>query len=239
MKDTAENSEFKFFYVSKFEWGNPMDHERNLGHPKEKKVYRGWINKDTNTYRIAYDMKNAIWLDKLKVTEEHIGYTSDISELTINNILDFPIEESDLENMIKWLESDNADLKQAVLGPKIQEAQIIAIINKSMQPPQSEQDIEGFINSAEELHSLDPLAFEHIWALMDFILESMHSLPEGSFDADFIAKGPQGAPINIYNAITCLNRYIGDNRKTNLEPEDLQKAMHHILSELIRAEVNE
>jgi|GEM_PF-6720808 len=236
MKDTAENSEFKFFYVSKFAWGNPLDNERNQGHPKEKKVYRGWYNKDTGTYRLAYDLQNAIWLDKLKIDEPESGYTSDITELSLNNILNFPIEEDCLENLIKWLEIDNKDLKQVAFPKIMQEAQLIALIKNKMEP--QEQMIEGFINSAEELHAIDPMSFEKVWEVMDYLLEEMHNVPEGSIDADWLSKGPRGAGINISNAIQCLSRYIGDNRRTNEDPKDLLKAIVHILNELIRAEIN-
>ncbi len=237
LTDTKDNTEFKYFYVSKFKWSNPMDQERNGGHPKEKTVYRGWYNKDTKGYRIAPTLNSAFWLEDLKSTKEEMGYTSDITVVDTKNILDFNLTEGDLDNMILWLESDNKDLKQQIFNPvQTGKPQIIAIINQAMQ--QTPNDTQGFLESVEELKSLNPLAFEIVWSLVDYLLDQMYTLPEGSIDADWLVHSSRGAGINIFQANQSLNKYISEDRRTNEDPNDLYKAISHIITELTRCEIN-
>lgn len=237
LSDTLENTEFKYFFVKKFDWLDPTQREIYKGHPKENRVYRGWHNKDSGGYRIAPSLTQALWLEKLKQEPGMSDYTSDIHEITKETILDFLITEEDLTSLATWIESDNKDLKQALFGGQVP-PQIIAIIKKATEDKGS-KTFSGFVESAEELQSMDPMAFEVIWGFMDSLIIAMHEEDLESFDADFLAKGKEGAVINISNAMKSLNRYIGDNRRTNRDPEDLYKAMGHITNEIIRSEINE
>ncbi len=238
LSDTLENTEFKYFFVKKFEWLDPTQREIYKGHPKENRVYRGWHNKDSGGYRIAPSLDQAMWLEKLRQEPGMSDYTSDIHEITKETILNFIITEEDLTSLATWIESDNKDLKQVLFGNKVP-PQIIAVIKRATDASNDSSSLKGFVESAEELQSLDPLAFEVIWGFIDSILISMHEEDLESFDADFLAKGKEGAVINISNAMKSLNRYIGDNRRTNRDPEDLYKAMGHITNEIVRSEIND
>ncbi len=237
LPDTELNTEFTYFFINKFKWSDPTEHERYGGHPKEGRLYRGWKNIETNSYRIAPDKATPFFLEKLLQSTDETGYTSNISVLSKDNILDLPLVEEDLDSLIKWMESGNSDLKQLYFGNQMQAPpQIIAIIQNAMKP--NDDTFQGFMESAEELQSLDPLAFDIIWGLMDHLLLEMHNAEE-SIDADWLAKGPNGSPINCSNALKCINRYAGDNRGINNDPQDLYKAMSHITNELIRYEQHE
>lgn len=243
-KDTPENTEFKYFFINKFQWLDPMENEKFQGHPREKSLYRGWFNKDTSSFRLVVDKDLAIYLEKLVISGE-TGYIANISVVDLNNILDFPIVENDLADLNKWLENDNKDLKEEVFkkvtsfsGSSFSTPDIVAIIKSNFQQS-TNNDMQGFMESAEELKELDPMAFDVIWGLIDHLLLEMHEVPEGSIDADWLAKSSKGMAINISASLKCLNRYAGDNRRTNEDPEDLYKAMSHITSEIIRSEINE
>jgi hypothetical protein len=238
LKDTKENTEFKYFFINKFEWVNPMDHGHNAGHPKEKKVYRGWHNKDTNSYRLAPSLNQAFWLESLVDSTGRTGYKSDIVLVSKENILDLNLSEEDLDNLIIWIETDNKDLKDVVFGSYHQAPPAIIAMIKSGLPNEEDDTFQGFVESSEELKALDPMAFDIVWGFIDHLLLQMHEIPEGSVDADWLSKGPEGAAINISESLKCLNRYIGDNRRINRDAEDLYKAMSHITNEIMRAELN-
>ncbi len=237
LPDTEQNTEFTYFFINKFKWLESIDNERFAGLPKEGRLYRGWKNLETNSYRIAPSGVNPFFVEKLLQTTPETGYTCDITAVSKDNILDLPLIEEDLDSLITWIESDNRDLKQMVFSGQNQAPpQIIAIIQNAMKP--NPESIHGFLESAQELQELDPMAFDIVWGFMDHLLLAMQE-PDESIDADWLAKGPNGSPINISNALKCLSKYAGDNRRVNNDPEDLYEAMNHITSELIRAELHE
>lgn len=228
--DTKENTIFKYFYVSKFTWTNPLAKEENQGHPKENRVYRGWLNTDTNSYRLNTTQTGALWVSALVNSDETIGYTSEIHELNLGNILDFKITEEDLDNLIKWHESGNSDLKALVYGkgPQGVPIEIVRLIQDKVS---GENNIDGFLESIEELEALNPLAFISLWELTDYMLDEMYE--ESSIDAENLRTDPtHSSSINIYKAMESLSRYIGPNRKTNKDRTDLLKALSAILLEL-------
>ncbi len=228
--DTKENTIFKYFYVSKFKWTSLMSLEENGGHPKEKKVYRGWINTDTNTYRLNTQDNMSLCIGALISTSEEIGYTSEIKEVSLDTILDLNLQESCLDNIIKWIESDNQDLKRLLFQTttKMPPIEIIRIVNNAVN---KEPQLDGIIEALQELAGIDPLKFESIWELTDFLNSEMYE--EVSIDAETLKNDPKhSSSINVYNAFQSLNKYIGANRKTNRDRIDLLKALSAILTEL-------
>lgn len=227
--DTKENSIFKYFYVSKFKWSSLMSLEENGGHPKEKKVYRGWVNTDTNTFRLNTQDHLLLCLGALVQTAEEQGYTSDIKEISLDSILDLNIQEECLDNIIKWSESDNQDLKKLLFNPGNNvPIEIIRIVNSAVN---KKPQLDGIIEALEELAGLDPVKFDGIWELVDHLNSELYE--EVSIDAESLKNDPRhSSSINIYNAFQSLNRYIGSNRKTNKDRVDLLKALSSILTEL-------
>lgn len=248
--DTPENTVFKYLYCNSFTWLNPLENEQYGGHPKEKTIYRAWFNTETKSYRIVLNPGIGTYFKNLKETDTFPqGYTCDFEEVTKYNILKFKIEESNLQDLLMWLQYDNADLKER-LGftspPKIEgvaQPHIIALVSgieqEAMMQQQAQQyHLQGFMESGEELLNLNPIAFEKIWNLTDHVLEDMYKIEDTPIDADYLRHGPTGLSININEAYKCLHKYAGKDRRTNENPDDLYEAMAHILTELIRRDYN-
>jgi len=231
MIDRPDNTVFKYLYCNSFKWNYPMDHEVRGGHPKPGGVYRAWYNTETKSYRLLSNPGQAIYIQSLVETDDFPhGFVCDLEEITQQNILKFKdISEDSLNDLLTWLEYNNADLKERLGFTSPSPQQFLAIIREPLNNP-----LQGFIESGEELFNLHPVAFEKIWQLIDIVLDKMYE-EDISFE---LKHSTEGKGINISDTFKSLEKYIGKDRRTNENPDDLYEAMTCIITELIRREYN-
>lgn len=240
LTDNKTNTVFKYFWVNSFKWRDTADRERFAGHPKEKTLYRGWLNTDTNTNRIYYKHGTALWFDNLITNDsDTLGYTSDIREINITSILDTPLVESDLDIMIGWLETDNKDIKDIVFPPPVVPMNITHLIQEAIGKINGmEKEFDDFIDDAGELMELDKPVFDQIWNIIRYSLDTLYGTKRGPLDADYLSmdKTRAGLGFNIGKAQESIFRYASTDRKTNENPVDLLDTIYTLLTELKRRE---
>lgn len=250
LQDTIHNTKLIYLYVNKFDYGkNQMGKEQSSGNPKSKKVYRAIYNTDTNSYRIIYDVdsKNvfSVFIEDLQSTDEDLGYTCDIKILSVSNILDFNISEADLDQLLKWLQTDNKDVKD-ILGDigavKKVEGKVTKPAQQPAQPPKGTRlppELVQLINIGSELHKADPIIFGTIFDLMIYLNQDAYA------DTGVLGTGwlkldkDHGAGVNVSAAIDKLSRYLGQDRRINLDNDDLMGAIKDLLIEKSRRNYHE
>lgn len=242
LTDTTNNTRIVYIYFKDFEWFASEAHETNVGHPKKGEIYRAILNTDTKTYRVFYEVEDrldAVYLASLVTDDESdYNYRSDALELTKSNILGFQLKENQLDQIIKWSKENNKPITDFMgLQPAA--------------PPQQQmnaQQVKEFINQQEvmkdftelgqflgDLLQADPALYN---ALADFIYSL--SQAEVDIDSDYISMSPVlGAGTNISKALKHIRMYGSEDRRTNLNTEDLHLAMQAILEELVRRQFHQ
>ncbi len=251
LSDNSKNTEFLYLYVDEFQWLSHMDTEAFSGHPKPKSVYRAIFNKDTRGYRIIYGTTNgnpqAIVLKNLANKNKGVGYLSNMVILTRDNILNFDISDEDLDKMVFWIDTENKDLDDimkkskhpTVLGdnldntnlPPLTPMDIIPLITNNTRRVDGE--LSDFLSLAQNFQDKDPFLFDAIHDLMNYISDDR--VNDVSF-LNFSKNFASGA--NVSAAFQALTRYAGDNRRTNLDEQDLLQAIKHLLNEYTQRRIN-
>lgn len=250
LSDTVDNTKIVYLYVKEFEWTFPEGKENNVGHPKKNKVYRAAYNSDTNSYRLFYEFDKkftALFLPTLTAVNNETffdtpTYTSEIVELSRHNVLEHLISEEDLDDWLKWIEEDNASIKQ-MMGldnnqsqgkqPQIVTAQDVV---RAVQKNQENQELTQFLSRLEHLREINPPLFEALTNLVEFLVGP----PDGPeldtmVETDWIGFSKTlGAGKNLSDALKQLSRYGGESRRTNLMERDLFGAIRSLLAEQAR-----
>lgn len=245
--DTPNNTKFVYLYVNSFQWSNPVDIESAVGHPKPGQVYRAILNTDTKSYRLFYDVEGDLrgaYLSHLISPQgedpNEIAYTSDIIEITKQNILGLKLNDSQLAEMLKWIKEDNESIREFMNlpppnengqrdpGASLNADQVLEHINNA-------KDQAEFAELGTYLATLmkgDPVMFS---ALSEFIYSVGDKDERSAIDTSWPSFSPVlGAGKNISKALEAIARYGGDDRRINLDPEDLTLAMNCLLDELTR-----
>lgn len=251
--DTPTNTKIIYLYVKDFQWTIPINKESNVGHPKSGRVYRGIINTDTESYRLMYRVGDAIQgtlLPQLDSQDEANGYLSDIREITINNILDFDILEEDLTELLRWLETDNKELKDKIKGffdkqqpnpsfslppflTKKSMPEMVVEILRSRDP-----ELASIVSTVNELRVSDPHIFDAVGAFINHLLS--HPEAETSIDSRWIRFDKNlGAGANLSAALSKLSVYGSNNRRTGFSEHDLVGAIRDLLLEEYRWKLHE
>lgn len=240
LNDNSTNTDFLYLYVEKFDWVSQVDSEQFNGHPKTKAVYRAIYNKDTKGYRIIYSVSStgeaqAFIIDKLVSENEENGFTCKITPITRQNMLGFDIDEKDLDKLLFWTETDNLDLKKIMVEneKKPTQKQNNTIIDiRDVDPAVGE-----FFICAMEARDVNPLLFDAIHELMHNVIETTPD--DTSVDTTWISLSKKhGTGANISRALESIALYAGENRRTNLDTEDLFQAIKHLLNEYIQRQFN-
>ncbi len=110
--DKPEGYEIIIGFVSSFAYTEDVADEMG-GHPKVARVYR--IIKDPKGYRLHIGKENntvgldGLWLGDTLVASRP-GFKFEIVPMTPDNYLTFPIVKEDLQKVVSWIDTDNADL---------------------------------------------------------------------------------------------------------------------------------
>lgn len=249
LQDDIHNTEIIYLYTYKFDYGNnPISKEENGGHPKPKTVYRAIYNTDTNTYRLIYKVgkegMSFVFIPKLKDYDEDSGLTVDLRVLTLKNILDFNISEANLNELLNWLQTDNDDIK-AITGHTGSPKKKTKSEDKPVAVPQTKGTVKlspqivQFLNQAIELEKTDPLIFGTMFDLLVHLNQNLYA-DIGVVNASWLTLDrDHGAGVNVSAAVGKLNRYMGQDRRTNLDGNDLLGAIKDLLQEQGRRNYHE
>jgi hypothetical protein len=244
LSDNKTNTEYLYLFVEKFKWTSHIDTENFNGHPKPKGVYRAILNKDTGGYRVIYKFFNgnpvAFVINSLESNDEENGFVCKISTLDKNNILKFDISESDLDNMIGWIASDNKDLRDIMDQPDlVRSLPIPTDIKLSFPSPvEPDQELMEFFECALAARKVNPLLFDGIHELFHHIINEQPK--ETSVDATWITLSKNfGTGANIIKALEHIAQYAGENKRTNLDEYDLFEAIKHLLNEYTQRRFND
>ena len=219
------NTEFLYVFVKKFKWENPLEHEQAGGHPIPGRVYRASKNVDTDTYRLFAEMPDRPTLlvfGKLKETIEG-AYTSDFKVISPKTLLDFDITDEDLDSLLEWLKSDNKNLKE-VMGFNMTPVKI--------EQTKTNEDVADFIDCAKRLYDLNPSLLNSIHDYLHFAIEQEEESDEGPIPTTFLTlNSAHGTGANVIRAVEKLSVYVSDDRRVNLDLDDLYGAITNLLTE--------
>lgn len=248
--DTPTNTKIIYLFVKDFQWTIPINKESNVGHPKPGRVYRGVKNTDTESYRLMYRVGDAIQGTLLPLLDSHDeanGYLSDIREITIDNILDFDILEEDLTEFLRWLETDNKELKEKMKGffDKQQPNALPPFLQKKTMPEMvveilrsRDPELASIVSTVNELRISDPHIFAAVGAFINHLLA--HPEAETSIDSRWIRFDKNlGAGANLSAALSKLSVYGSSNRRTSFSEHDLVGAIRDLLLEEYRWKLHE
>lgn len=253
LQDSIHNTEIVYLYTHKFEYGNnPISKEENGGHPKPKTIYRAIYNTDTNTYRLIYNISKEglsfVFIPKLADHDEESGLSVDIKILTKKNILDFSISESNLNELLNWLKTDNKDIKEITgdisakppkKAQKKEKETVPASIPQNKGSIKLPPEVVQFLNLGIELEKVDPIIFGTMFDLLVYLNQNVYT-DTGIVSTSWLKLDKDhGAGVNVSAAVEKLSKYLGQDRRTNLDDKDLMGAIKDLLTEKSRRNYHE
>lgn len=249
LQDKTHNTKMVYLYVNKFDYcKNQLDKEQASGHPKPKRIYRAIYNTDTDSYRLIHEVTSTnvsiVYVQDLQSKEEELGISCDIKILTAMNILDFlPIPEDNLDELLTWLKTDNKDIK-TLLGdigapkPSRAKSKETDAQPQPLPPPgkgiKLSPELVQYINLGQKLNEIDPIIFGTIFDLLVYLIENTYA------DTGVVSTGwlrldkEHGAGVNVSAAVEKLSKYLGQDRRVNLDDNDLMGAIKDLLTEKSR-----
>jgi hypothetical protein len=241
--------EIKYVYIKKFKWRDVLEAELHGGHFWEGRVYRCLHNQKAGSYLISYDKDNCILTDRLITTEEAgANFVCDIEVLTRDSIMNFSVEEDDLDKIIEWEKNGHEDLLSVNLeGFMKAEASNPhnAEVNSFKEVLEKIDDVREkdskIIRAASEkfLHllHLNTIQFNVVLDLVDYLIDSNVHGENDLTGPLTISKG--GMALNIGKALEYIQVYSGNNRRTNRDYRDLLAANAALIKEQERQIINE
>lgn len=231
IKEKLEDVSIKYLFIKKFSWNETWDKERFQGHPREGEVYRSIYNPKTNNNKLIINPPpggDSLLLEDFKNT-----YEGEIIEITPQTLLECNLPEGNLDKLIQWLESENKDLKDLYQQPAP-----LQILQQAMssQEYDEQQALNRAINILAELYNINGEVFDIVLALAEGMIQ--YTIERESDPTNFLMMGERGAAINIREAVIHLNRYVGPDRRTDLDKNDLYESIKYIIQEIERIKLN-
>jgi hypothetical protein len=225
IREKIEEVEIQYLYFKDFKWLSALDSERFAGHPRPNTVYRAIVNSSTNNTKVIITESpdwNAVIINDFNAGEH---YTSDCISLNHKNILDANLPEIELDKIIKWQSQDNKDLKR-LYKPNIPSPPVLMNLAQAIseQERQEQADLGRAVNILAELRMLDQLGFDIVVDLIRILTKE---------EPDALAINPNlSTGINFKRIHDSLLRYIGEDRRTNYDRNDLIETFLAIMNEL-------
>lgn len=221
IQERDSDVEVKHIYIKKFKYNNPEIAESMCGHPISNRVYKSIFNINTKHHRLLLPDGVVMGFDVLNGSNPDAEY--DLIEITLDNILDFDIQETDLDLMLK---EDQSPTFEIIGLEKLQEA-----LN------QQGMDEVDFSQRASEavlgLFHANPLKAEILVDLANYLSDA--DLDSYEDIANHIRHHPtSGKGLNIAQALRALDSYNDDSRRTGEDMEDLFVALEAIVTEMER-----
>lgn len=221
MTKIEEKLRFTTLYVHDFQWLNQTDNEKWQGHPRPGRVYPGWCNPNTGNYHLWVPGTGVLLVENLFNKAIWYGFSFEISEVNLDNILDFDITLEDLEEMGGLLESNYEKVRNFVYPKQEINMPSIDIINmKNSQLPLAPIDI---------IRMASPETYEVIMDVIDHIAQTP---PDPT--TDWLKLSSHGTGANIQTVLQNLAEYTSDDRRIGGNPENLFNAIEALIIELTR-----
>lgn len=243
LPDTKENAEIVYLYIKSFKWLDPLDNEKAVGHPRPGSVYRAIYNSETKTYRILYidEQKelNGVYIPLLLMDEDHLegkyNYLSEAYQINKENIVNLNLSEDNLVEILAWQKEKDKPIKHAVglEAPQVTAEQIVVAAQKQ-QEGQEFQELGQVMMAIKEV---SPELYFALGDLIYFTAEASHSRVEDSLWLIHFSK-TLGAGLNVSTAMTHLKTYSSDDRRTNLNADNLLEATMCLLLENARRKMH-
>lgn len=229
IKEKLEDIAIQYYYSKDFQWLDPMFSERYQGHPRPGQVYRAIVNdskKNTKLLITEHPTWNALVMNDFT---KGMQFDGSVEPITLKNILDLNLSESELDRILNWQEQDNKDLKR-LYKPQPDQVVLMTLAEAmNNQAKEEAADMNDAVNLLSALRITDPIGFNIILELIDALgQDSMESRASSA-----LATDPQfSTGINMSRVMDSVCRYIGDDRRTNFDRADLIQAFLGIVNEL-------
>lgn len=218
---------FKYFYIKKFQWTDPLAVAQFSGQPIEGKVYRGWIKKGTAQPTLIFDSEHhpgwqPVTMLAFENNSDDFSWVGEIKELTKENILDFSIEEADLDSILKWTSNNNKDLLPSI--------------------PELPAEVDYVTDNYEKAMDVMGSIFATNLELFDSVIDTLnhvhkHDMKEMSL-ASLLNFREEGKGINCKEAITAIEQYLSNTKKGD-KVERIYEAIGALLKELQRRKLQD
>jgi hypothetical protein len=227
-------------------------------------VYR--IIKDSDqAYRLHIGTDNNIAHHEGLLLNALVGnwpnWECEIIEVTPENFTDFDLTPEDAGNLVKWIESKNADLVAHTKPINVKTHTAEEVIKLLDSLPQAESDVRmAHISSPADIHEGMQLLISdeaiHFATVADNIREHdkemfkalVHLLlyvnncygdkyEKGgmhNFSKEVCLHPELGKGANLFTALKYMQRYISTGFAKSANPEDILKSSHYLLFELMR-----
>lgn len=197
-----------------------------------------------------------------ELTYSNSEFECDMVELTDDNIIDFDISPEDYKKINTWVEDDHKsfietlerknginvivskdDIPQASEMEKLDKEMVNEVGKKIMDA--LEKSTFAYENVAHEsiqyIAERDPWMLETVTGLLVYIsriLGKEDTGPTIPFSREISGSPELGKGANIYTAISAIENYINTNQKIGGNKNSLNKAIFHLLLEIIRLKNN-
>lgn len=253
-----KDEEIVFLYIKDFEYKDAQDEVAMGGHPKVGRVYRAFKNPESNNYKLHIGAENnpsnldGLFIRNLKSNNKN--WKCNIVEITAENYFDLGIKTEDAQKLAEWDKEDNRSLieiREAVEGDEIEDE---IETEESSSIPMIQLDEKG---TKELLNLISGMSHQEVESTYDFsswpefadaITEVMEYLNSTFSDkyakADISTKGiilskDNGKGFNCGNSLKYISRYCTEGYSKSNNVLDLYKAIHYLLFEITRRNVNE
>jgi hypothetical protein len=239
--EKIEDINFCYLYIKSFRWTNPEAAEVYAGHPKVGEVYRTIYNPSMGLYRLMVGNESGLKFHKLISANEGEDHQCEMIEITRSNIIQLDLPERTLDKMIKWMDTDNKDLKKWY-EPN-QAEQSIAKGLQSLSIAIHRQDLDETKAMREAETVLKGLYIVNT-NLFNLVLEIADKLGEWTMMREGlavtpIALGPEGKGYNIANAMDELDTYLSPVKQGGDDRGEVIAAIMNLFTELERREIQE
>jgi hypothetical protein len=241
IQSDIKDFEVKYVFIKSFEWNSAEDRVRFNGHPHQSEVYRMIHHNQSKTDSIIISVNNqvdALTFDKLVDKEPDKVYTSEILEITLENILDFDLSTKELDKLLEWMDSKNEDLLRK-LNPNHNQnllpQPIITALAESM-IDKFQEDTEDMNHAQMVMGDLLSLNSHQFYIILE-IVQALIDYNLGDEDpSKFLLMGDKGLAINMADAMRSLAQY-SSGPKMGEEREQLLGAVLAIATELERRDL--
>lgn len=218
----------KYLLVKKFSYHDPQEAESMSGHPLPGRIYRSVYNVNTKHHRLLLPDGVVMGFNQLTGTSEAASF--ELVEITLENILDHDIVEEDFA----IFHHPNDDI---FFEPKVEIIGLEALQQKIGESMHQEIDFSQRASHAVlSLYQANPAKAEILVELAEYLNDK--DLEASTDISNWMRYHHKGSFVNIAKALTALDRYTGENKRTNEAANDLFEALEAIVVELERIYTN-
>lgn len=248
----AESSKIIYGYVKQFIYHDPTSLYHMGGHPIPGRVYR-IIQDANNAYRLHIGVENNIAHHEGLLLNALVGnwpnWECEIVEVTPENFTEFDLTPEDAGNLVKWIESKNADLDPHVKPTNVKTHTAEDVIKLLDRLDLSEPVQDGtqllitdealhFATVADHIREKDKEMFKALVHLLLYVSSCYGDKYEKggmhNFSKEVCLHPELGKGANLFTALKYMQRYISTGFAKSGNSEDILKSSHYLLFELMR-----